>query len=324
MQDHLIDKYFNKTLSFGEKQELFARMETDEALRKAFISLQNLHALSFFLPDGTIRPDMAGKLKQFKRKVRRRRLIRSLRHAAGYAAAIILTATITWAILKAALTDDGQPVMYTEFSVPAGQHASVKLHDGTAVWLNARTTLRYPNVFTEGERRVELDGEAFFDVAQRPGQPFVVSAGKSNIRATGTQFNVFAYRLGSEFHVSLIEGVIEVSDADRPDNILRLLPNECAELQNDRFVKKTFRNTDFLLWRDGIYAFDNVPFTEIIKKLELYYDITIHVNNRKPDAYKFNGKFRQRDGVVSVLRKLQMIHYFSFSKDDENNIITIN
>ena len=71
------------------------------------------------------------------------------------------------------------------------------------------------------------------------------------------------------------------------------------------------------------YAFDDVPFSYIIKKLELYYDITIIQKNKKLDQYRFSGKFRQRDGVESVLQTLQKVYYFSFVKDEENNCITI-
>ena len=80
----------------------------------------------------------------------------------------------------------------------------------------------------------------------------------------------------------------------------------------------------FLLWKEGIYAFDDQPFNEIIKKLELYYDVTIILNNAKLNNYRFTGKFRQRDGIESVLRTLQRIYKFSYKKDDELNRIIIN
>ena len=95
------------------------------------------------------------------------------------------------------------------------------------------------------------------------------------------------------------------------------------ELKDGMLVKKQISNSDFLLWKDGIYAFDDLPFGEIIRRLELYYDITIDVRSNKLENYKFSGKFRQRDGVESALRTMQKIYYFSYHKDEELNKITI-
>ena len=88
-------------------------------------------------------------------------------------------------------------------------------------------------------------------------------------------------------------------------------------------MKSQYTNSDFLLWKEGIYAFDDVPFNEIVKKLELYYDIQIEQNNNHLANFRFSGKFRQRDGVVSVLKTMQRVERFSFIKDDDLNKITI-
>ena len=99
-----------------------------------------------------------------------------------------------------------------------------------------------------------------------------------------------------------------------------LNPSETAELRGDKLVKTKYSTSDLLLWRSGIYAFDDVPFVDMVKKLELYYDITINVHNEKLKQNKFTAKFRQRDGIESVLRTLQKAYPFSFIKDDDKNI----
>lgn len=78
-----------------------------------------------------------------------------------------------------------------------------------------------------------------------------------------------------------------------------------------------------MLWKEGVYAFDDASFSDIIKKLELYYDVTIVQKNKQLDRYRFSGKFRQRDGVESVLQILQKVYSFSFVKDEDRNCITI-
>jgi ferric-dicitrate binding protein FerR (iron transport regulator) len=320
----LIEKYFKGDLSSNEKKQFFSWLETDVNLRKEFISTQNLHALSSSLPNENDELRALPKLKQFKRKCAKQTAIHVFRHVASYAGVICLAVLLTWAYMKQFAPPADEPVVaWQEFVTPPGQRAMVKLADGTTVWLNARSSLRYPNVFTKTERRVELDGEAYFDVEHKEEQPFIVSTEKLDIKVLGTEFNVHAYRGRNEFNAALIKGSVKIYNKGNEDHALFISPNESAELIDNRLVKKVFGNLEFLLWRDGIYAFDDVTFMEIIHKLELYYDVTIQVVNKKLSTYQFTGKFRQRDGVESVLRALQKVYYFRFTKDEENNIITI-
>ncbi len=311
----LITKYFEGEITAAERKLLFSMIQTDEKLRKDFSSVQNLYALSSWLPNENDEFEAVDKLAAFKHThCRKKRYpIHILKHAAGYAAAICITILSTWMVMN-----DREPaeemVTYEEFTTPSGQRAMVKLHDGTTVWLNARSTLRYPNHFAREERKVELDGEAFFDVEHNEHKPFVVSTEKLDIKVLGTKFNVFAYKGREEFNTALLEGSVKVYER---------MNEECVELKDNKLVKRPMGNTDFLLWKEGIYAFDDVPFEDIIKKFELYYDIVITVNNSKLMKYKFSGKFRQRDGVESALRTLRKVYYFTYIKDEENNNIVI-
>lgn len=325
----LITKYFNKDITNAEKDELFSRMETDEELRNEFETLQNLSALTVLLPREKDTVYGVQKLAEFKRNRLNQpsRAIFPYKHAVGYAATACVAVFLTLLTLHLqqtpASSDENERVAYEEFSTPSGQRAKLKLHDGTVVWLNARSMLRYPNRFTDGERRVELDGEAFFEVESDKQVPFVVSTEKVDIEVMGTKFNVFAYKGREEFNTSLIEGAVKIYESEREEEALYIEPHECVEWIDNRLVKRSFGNEDFLLWREGIYSFDDVPFIEIIRKLELYYDIGIVVKSEDIRKYRFSGKFRQRDGVESVLRTLQKVKYFSFTKDDERNEIII-
>lgn len=320
----LITKYFEGEITAAERKLLFLMIQTDEKLRKDFSSVQNLYALSSWLPNENDEFEAVDKLAAFKHThCRKKRYpIHILKHAAGYAAAICITILSTWMVMN-----DREPaeemVTYEEFTTPSGQRAMVKLHDGTTVWLNARSTLRYPNHFAREERKVELDGEAFFDVEHNEHKPFVVSTEKLDIKVLGTKFNVFAYKGREEFNTALLEGSVKVYERMNEEKALFMNPNECVELKDNKLVKRPMGNTDFLLWKEGIYAFDDVPFEDIIKKFELYYDIVITVNNSKLMKYKFSGKFRQRDGVESALRTLRKVYYFTYIKDEENNNIVI-
>lgn len=301
-------------------------IQTNEELHQEFVSVQNLYALSASLPAADDEIRAIDKLLKFKqaRKEENRKHLRIFKHIAGYAAAISLAILSTWMIMdhqyNMAMTDQ---LAFDEFSTPSGQRAKIRLHDGTVVWLNARSSLRYPNRFLGDERKVELDGEAFFEVAHNEKSPFVVSTGKADIKVLGTKFNVFAYKERNEFVTALIEGSIKLYKPGQESSALFINPNECALLKDDHFIKSRINSIDFLLWKDGIYAFDDEPFSRIIAKLELYYDIKIDVRNKQLKGYKFSGKFRQRDGVENVLKTLQKIYKFSYMKDEESNKITI-
>lgn len=305
---------------------MFSLMDTDADLRKEFIAAQNLRALTAWLPTPKDEVFATGKLLSFKQARFKKSLRIPYKHIIGYAASICIAILSTWMLMTQKtdrVMEENPLISYEEFSTPAGQRAMVKLHDGTTVWLNARSTLRCPSQFVKGERRVELNGEAFFEVSKEKEVPFIVSTEKLDIKVLGTKFNVFAYKGRNEFNTSLVEGSVKVYDSRNESEAISMNPNERVDLVGNKLVKRPLANMDFLLWKEGIYAFDDVTFDEIVKKLELYYDVTILVKNPNLDVYKFSGKFRQRDGVESVLRTLQKVKSFSFVKDEDRNQITI-
>jgi len=319
----LIAKYFEGTITVEERKQLFDAMEHDTDLKREFISIKSVSGLVSWLPSHHDTPEAIGKLLDFKKsRQKKNSSFFTPWIITGYAATACIAILATWFIMTCmpGKQKEAEALAYEQISTPAGQRVCVTLHDGTVVWLNAHSTLRYPNRFDKRIRKVELDGEAFFEVKHDVGKPFIVSTDKASIRVTGTKFNVFAYRESSDFSASLVEGSVSVFTAGQS---VRLCPHEIARLVGKRFVKSQYTNSDFLLWKEGIYSFDDVPFNDIVKKLELYYDIRIEQNNRNLSGFRFSGKFRQRDGIVSVLKTMQKVHYFAFRKDDELNKITI-
>ncbi|WP_233567559.1 FecR domain-containing protein [Parabacteroides sp. AM58-2XD] len=197
------------------------------------------------------------------------------------------------------------------------------LADGTEVWLNANSTLRYPERFNLKQREVELQGEAFFEVEKNKEKPFVVKTSKMDIQVTGTKFNVSAYEAEAYFVTSLVEGAVSVSCANDWNRTFSLRPQQQIIVSDSSSEVALFENTDFLSWREGVFVFDDMLLTDIIKKLELFYDVSIVVKNTELGSFRYTGKFRQRDGVESVLRKLQIVYPFTYTKDDERNLIVL-
>ncbi|MCC8094346.1 MAG: FecR family protein [Tannerellaceae bacterium] len=191
---HLLHKYYIHEITAEEKKELFRLLEQDPELKKEFISYQSLSGLSAGLPLPDDSSVAVPYLEKFKNKRRREQVYHIGKQMLQYVVVAFFAMGITWYLMKPSMQQEEIAELFEEFMAPADQRAMVKLHDGTVVWLNAKSTLRYPSTFTSGERRVELDGEAFFEVSHEEDHPFIVSTEKLNIKVLGTQFNVFAYK----------------------------------------------------------------------------------------------------------------------------------
>lgn len=222
-----------------------------------------------------------------------------------------------------ALKGDEKAAMQT-IHVPAGQNAQLTLADGSKVWLNAGSTLHFPTHFVDGQRLVNLEGEGFFEVTANKEKPFIVSTSRYAIKALGTSFNVHAYKQSNDFETALLSGVVEVSNHANTQTVI-LLPNTRVVLSDNKLTTLPIQSTDYFLWREGIICF-NEPLAEVLDKLELYFNIEIQVNNERTLQNKQYcvGKFRTRDGLDHILNVLQLTHHFSYTKDEEKNLIHIN
>ena len=208
--------------------------------------------------------------------------------------------------------------------VPAGQRAELMLADDTKVWLNSRSTLTFPGSFKGDIRNVKLDGEGYFAVTKNVEQPFIVETNKCNVKVLGTEFNVMAYAADSVWETSLLEGAVEILVPGSNNSGMRLEPNTMASLKGNRLVKGRIKEADYFLWREGLLCFNDISVRDMIEKLKLYYGVDIVVNNTRILKNRYTGKFRTKDGVEHVLKVLRLNNKFTYTKDDETNVITIN
>ena len=313
----LLSKYLAGDISAEERRILFYQLKENEELRKEAAGIQNLSVLISMANEDGAASDRQYRLFVGMRK--KRALLFSLRKVAGYAAIMLFSVLSTYLLMNYAGNKEEELVRYQEFSTPAGQRAKVLLADGTEVWLNANTILRYPERFDPKKREVELHGEAFFEVEKAAGNPFVVKTNKMDIQVT----NVNAYDTEEYFVASLVEGSVSVSCVHNRNSSYALQPRQQIVVSEHSSKVSSFENTDFMAWKEGVFIFDDMLLTDIIKKLELYYDVSIIVKNTKLGNFRYTGKFRQRDGVESVLRKLQIVYPFKYTKDDDKNLIVL-
>ena len=210
--------------------------------------------------------------------------------------------------------------MLQEITVPGGQRVDLVLTDGTEVWLNSLTSLKYDPTFEGDTRTVYLDGEAYFEVKKDKHKPFIVKTRKGDVKVLGTKFNVEAYSSRHEFVTSLMEGSVLLEAG--MERVL-LNPRQKAIYNKESFEVSAIQNMDDYSWRNGLITFTDASFGEIMQKLEKYYGYKILVDNTGLNAYRCTGKFRLSDGINYALDVLRKSVDFSYEKDITDSLIVI-
>jgi ferric-dicitrate binding protein FerR (iron transport regulator) len=180
-----------------------------------------------------------------------------------------------------------------EVQAPAGFRMNITLGDGTQVWLNHNSKLRYPYKFTGKDRRVYLTGEAYFKVAHNSRIPFIVATDKMNVKATGTAFNVSAYPGDDFIETTLVEGKVILYDNIRNKEIKALSPSECL-LFNPRKNSYKLESGDiqeYISWKDGILVFKNDSISEIARKLQQWYNVDVRITDERVKEFTCTGTF---------------------------------
>ena len=198
----------------------------------------------------------------------------------------------------------------------------ILLADGTKVWLNSLSTFRFPEHFSNGVRKVELDGEGYFKVTQNAKAPFVVKTYQYDVKVLGTEFNLKAYRERDFFETALIKGRVAIEALDK-NEIMTMKPNERVIYMDGALQVYPIGDLDYFRWRDGLFCFTNETIGSLIQKLELYYDVKIRMERADLTNYTYSGKFRIKDGIEHVLKVLQLNHQFDYLFDEEKNEIII-
>lgn len=190
-----------------------------------------------------------------------------------------------------------------EFYVPYGDQQQLVLPDGSVVWINAGSILIYPSEFTADTRTVYLSGEACFEVAKNPDQPFIVSTQHLDVQALGTIFSVDAYPGATETKATLEEGSVQVDmkSADLPASVLE--PNE--QLVYSHLTHTVSINmvdaAQVSAWKDGYLIFRNAGFEEVVAALERKYNVTINYNAEKYKGRTYYVKFNPDESIEDAL-----------------------
>jgi ferric-dicitrate binding protein FerR (iron transport regulator) len=198
-------------------------------------------------------------------------------------------------------------VSYNTISTPKGGMYQVSLPDGTRVWLNAASSIRFPTAFTGHERRVEAKGEVFFEVSANARLPFIVSARESEIRVLGTSFNVNAYEDDEEVKTTLLTGSVKVAVSSRSE-ILKPGEQLWYNAQLKKALVRKVNVEDVMAWKEGFFHFDNADVQTIMRQISRWYNVEVVYEGTIP-ARGFKGEIG-RDlslgDVINFLKKLKV------------------
>lgn len=195
---------------------------------------------------------------------------------------------------------------YTRLLVPYGKRSSLSLPDGTKLWINSGTEVRFSNVMNGKERQVFVDGEIYIEVAHNLKRPFYVRTSDMNVRVYGTKFNVTAYHSDKTKRVSLIEGSISVGSNKGKKNTVMLSPDQEYTQSNNGFSVNKVNAADFMSWKDGLWIFTNEELGSIALRLSRYYGKPIECASNISDK-SCTGKLVLFDDVHATMETIAEI-----------------
>ena len=213
-----------------------------------------------------------------------------------------------------------ESLKYSEIHVPYGQMSQLTLSDGTEIWLNSGTTIRYPERFGEKSRSVEVKGEAFFKVAKMPDKPFTVNSTDLKIEVLGTSFNFSAYQEDSYTSVTLVEGKVAIED-NLGKTIAQLTPGQMATKTKSSNLSniKEVKTASYSAWTDGKIFFDDERLDQIALKLERWFNVEISFDDPNLKSRRFTGTILKNKPVDQIMQALELLAPIQFHHQINTN-----
>ena len=205
-------------------------------------------------------------------------------------------------------SNDVKESVLNQVVVPYGQRHKIRLSDGTLVQLNAGSSLTFPATFSGKIREVYLKGEGFFEVHKNEKMPFVVKTNHIDIKVLGTTFNVSAYEDEHFASAVLVEGKVKVSQKNKifSNDEITLAPGQGCfySVVGKNSEVKIVDTEDYILWKDGLYKFHNLPLIDIVRRVHKYYNLPIQIENEKLANSLVSGKLVLSDDFSEVMQFL--------------------
>ncbi len=309
----LFNKYLAGTASDDEVTRLIDFSKSSAELRKELDDankiLDKLDDLKLMkqLNSSVALTNVKERLKKYKEK-------KGWFYYAQKVAAVLFLPLLLFSIYQVFISDTNffqasSQLAYNEVQTPSGLRSVFELPDGTSVWLNGNTKIKYPLEFNGDERRIYLEGEAYFKVAKNKKKPFIVDVGKLNVQAVGTEFNCMAYPADKSIVTTLAEGSVKITrvegDVKRGEYMLN--PGEVLtfESEKDKFFLKSGDLEKYISWRSGKFVFRNDPLEVVCQSLGRWFDADIEIDDDELKSYSFTGTFKN-EGLNEILELISI------------------
>ena len=199
-----------------------------------------------------------------------------------------------------------QDIVYNKLSVPKGGEYRIELEDGTKVWINSASRLRYPVVFSSNSREVYLEGEAYFEVQRDVDRPFIVHSGEQKVTVLGTSFGISCYASEANDYTTLVSGTVKV-DFERGKQSFVLEPGMQVAYNKESGVamERKVDVAEFVAWKDGKYIFKQKRLEDILSTLSRWYDFEVFYRNEDVKEVLFSGELRRFDDFSYLLRLIE-------------------
>jgi len=213
----------------------------------------------------------------------------------------------------------GQVILYNTITTPRGGQYQITLSDGTKVWLNAASSIRYPTVFTGKEREVEITGEAYFEVYKNAAKPFNVLVNGALVNVLGTHFNIMAYSNETSINTTLIEGSLRIIKGVAT---CLLVPGEQAKLNKNGIIEKVKDATlsEAVAWKNGQFVFNGTDIKTIMRQIERWYDVEVIFNENI--NLHLSGQITRTANVNDLLKKLALTNAVHFKLEGRKIIVS--
>lgn len=230
------------------------------------------------------------------------------------AAVLVLLLTGAWfstTVIEGRRAMASKSVAWTEKVNQAGQRSSHLLPDGTKVWLNVESRMSFPEQFSDTLRQVQLEGEAYFEVAEDEKKPFVVNTVDISTVVLGTSFSVRAYPEDDEIKVALLEGKVRVQVGQDEARVMFPGDEIVARKEDLKVAQRAFEYVSSFGWKDGVLVFDGVGFNDFRNALEKWYGVKVEVHGKVPADWSIRARYT-RESLQHVLEDISFNKNMTF------------
>jgi ferric-dicitrate binding protein FerR (iron transport regulator) len=233
------------------------------------------------------------------------------------AAAILLIPLLVFGAWYISISVFTRDIGLAEIYSPLGARIHFVLPDGSKGWLNSGSTLKFPVKFTDKTRKVILSGEGYFDVVKNPQKPFVVRSGNLNVIALGTKFDVSGYPADKHTNVVLESGRVVINrvlSGDKQMRIAELEPGQRVSImkKENTFYKQNVLTDKYVSWKEGMLMFRKDPMTEVIDKINRWYNVNVIIKDEEIKEYRYRATFKDEtlDEVLKMMKITSPIDYY--------------